>query len=212
MNNKVAFLDLEGTLINTGNWEKVAGEFGAADWYKKFLKLYEEGRIGFEEGRRDLEQIWRNNKVTKKQFIEVLRDYEIFEGARELINGLKKKGFKVIVITGAISVLAELVKEDLGIDEVYSAHEFVFDKEGYFEEIKEHPAYRRGEGKVHFIQEILKKENVDKKDCIAVGGDDINDYWMMKELTSFAVNPHLRQIQEVVDFPVNNLIEILEHV
>ena len=157
---RIAFCDLEGTLISTGNWEKIAGKFGAAEWYKDFLKRYEEGRVSYEEGRRDLEKIWKD-KVTRQQMIDVLKDYDVFEGARELIKGLKKKGFKIVVITGAISVLAELVKEDLGIDQVYPAREFIFDKNGFFQKIEEHPTYRRGEGKIDMIKEIIEKEGAD---------------------------------------------------
>ncbi|MEE9525120.1 MAG: HAD-IB family phosphatase [Candidatus Woesearchaeota archaeon] len=208
---KLAFCDLEGTLINKGQWEKIADKFGAADWYKDFLKRYDEGRVSYEEGRRDLEKIWKD-KVTKQQMIDVLKDYEVFEGARELIKGLKKKGFKVIVITGAISVLAELAKEDLEIDEIYPAREFIFDEKGFFQKIKEHPTYRRGEGKIDIIKGIIEKEGADIEECIAIGGDDINDYWMMKDLRSFAVKPHLNRIKEVVDYNVDSLIEILDHI
>ncbi len=211
MTTKLAFCDLEGTLINTGNWEKVADKFGAAEWYNDFLKNYEEGRVGYEEGRRDLEKIWRKNKVKKEQFIEVLNDYVVFEGARELVKGLHDKGFKIVVITGAIDILAEMVKEELRIDEVYSAREFIFDEDGYFKKIKEHPSYRRGEGKIDIIKDIIEKEDADIGDCIAIGGDDINDYWMMKELESFAVNPHINRIKDVVNHNIDNIKEILNY-
>lgn len=209
---KIAFCDLEGSLIETGNWEKIAVAFGNSEWYSRFLEKYNEGKIGFEEGRRDLEKIWKEKKITKQQFIDALKDYKLIEGVRELIVELKNRGFRIVLLTGAISVLAELVKEDLGIDEVYCGHEFIFDSDGVFVEIKEHPEYRRGEGKVHFIKEVISKEGVKKEDCIAIGGDDINDYWMMKELRSFAVKPHLRQMQEVVDHNVEKLTDILKFV
>ncbi|MBW2995750.1 HAD-IB family phosphatase [Candidatus Woesearchaeota archaeon] len=209
---KIAFVDLEGTLISLGNWSKLAKSFGNEGWYKDFLELYEEGKISYEEGRRQLEKIWQKQKITKKQMIEVLRDYEVFEGAKELIKGLHDKGFKVIVVTGAISVLAELAKEHLGIDELYTAYEFIFDKNEFFQKIEERPEYRRGQGKVHIIKGIIEEEGADIKDCIAIGGDDINDYWMMKELESFAVKPHLRQIQEVVNHDVDKLIDILDYI
>jgi phosphoserine phosphatase len=209
---RIAFFDLEGTLLEgTTAWTYVKDLFGAKELSDEYGGLYAEGKIGFEEWRRKLVEVWKG-KVSKQQFIDELKDYKLKKGARELIDGLKKKEFKVIVVTGAISVLAELVKKDLGIDEVYSGHEFVFDENEMFIDIKTHETYRRGEGKVHFIKEIMEREGVDKGDCIAVGGDDINDYWMMKELESFAVKPHLRQIQEVVNHEVDELKDILKFV
>lgn len=207
---RIAFCDLEGTLIGLGNWGKVVRAF-SPEWADKFFSDYDEGKVSYEEGRRQLEKIWKEQGITKDQFISVLKDYSVIDGARELILGLKEKGFKVILITGAISVLVEMVVEDLGIDEYFSAHEFIF-SDNKFVEIKEHPEYRRGQGKVNIIKGIIEKEGVDIEDCIAIGGDDINDYWMMKELRSFAVKPHLARIKEVVDYEVDNLIDILDGV
>jgi len=209
---KIVFCDLEGTLIDDTAWNRIKTKFGAKELSDRYDKLYAEGKIGYEEWRRELVKIWKENKVSKQQFINELKDYKLKPGVRKLISGLKEKGFKTIIITGAISVLAELIQKDLGIDEIYCGNEFIFDSDGIFQDIKTHESYRRGQGKVHFIEKIISREGVDKKDCITIGGDDINDYWMMKELTSFAVNPHLRQIQEIVDHNVDNLIEILEYV
>ena len=209
---KIAFLDLEGTLVKTESWNKVKIKFGAEKLSNEYDKLYAEGKVGYEEWRRELVKIWKKNKVTKQQFIDVIKDYNLIEGAKKLILGLKDKGFKIIIITGEPDIFAELIAKELGVDEFYSAHEFVFDENGLFVDIKTHEEYRRGEGKVKFIKEIISKEGIDIKDCIAIGGDDINDYWMMKELTSFAVKPKLRQIQEVVDHNINKLAEVLDFI
>ena len=209
---KIAFIDLEGTLVKSESWNKVKIKFGAKELSDEYDQLYAEGKVGFEEWRRELVKIWKKNKVTKQQFIDIIKDYNLIEGAKELILGLKDKGFKIIIITGEPDIFAELVTKELGVDEFYCAHEFVFDENGFFQDIKTYEEYKRGEGKVHFIKEIIEKEGAELKDCIAIGGDDINDYWMMKELESFAVKPKLRQIQEVVDHDVDSLVEILEFV
>jgi phosphoserine phosphatase len=209
---KLAFIDLEGTLIHGSEWENLRDKFGAAELSKTYSKLYDRGKIGFEEWRQELAKIWNLNKTTKQQFISELKKYKVLTGARELIQGLKKKGFKTIIITGAIDILAELVKNDLGIDEVYSAHNFLFDKNSFFQDIKTVDDYGEGKGKVNIIRSIIEKEKANPDDCIAIGGDDINDYWMLKELKSFSVKPHIKQIKEVVDYEVESLVEILDYV
>jgi len=208
---KIAFLDLEGTLTKGECWSNIKDKFGAEEFAEEYQKLYDEGKIGYEEWRRKLVEAWAG-KAAKQQFIDELKNYELLPGAKELIDGLKKKGFKVIIITGGPDIFAEIVSEELGFDEIYAANEFLFDENGFFVDIKTHEEYRRGEGKVKFVKEIIDKKAADIKDCIAIGGDDINDYWMMKELTSFAVNPHLRQIQEVVDHNINKLDEVLDFI
>jgi phosphoserine phosphatase len=208
---KIAFLDLEGTLTKGESWSSIKDKFGAEEFLEEYEELYSEGKIGYEEWRRKLVEVWAG-KVIKQQFIGELKNYDLMPGTKELISGLKKKGFKIIIITGGPDIFAELVSEKLGFDEIYAANEFLFDENGIFVDIKTHEEYRRGEGKVKFIKEIISKKGANEDECIAVGGDDINDYWMMKELESFAVKPQLGQIQEVVDHPVDNLVEILEFV
>jgi phosphoserine phosphatase len=209
---KIAFFDLEGTLVEGTAWNEIKDKFGAKDLSDKYDKLYDEGKVTYEEWRRKLVETWRESKVTREDFVNALKDYKLIPGGKELIAKLKEKGYKVIVITGAISIFAEMLQEELGFDEMYCGHEFTFDENSHFLNIETHEKYQRGQGKVYFIKKIIEKEGVSKKDCIAIGGDDINDYWMMKELRSFAVRPHLRKIQDVVDHDVSSLIEILEYV
>jgi len=210
--NKIAFFDLEGTLVKGQTaWIKVKDKFGVPnETDQEYQKLYDEGKIGFEEWRRKLAEIWKAAKVKLDDFKEILSDYELVEGAKELIEGLKRKGFTIAIITGAISVFADMVGKDLGADSVFSGHEFVFDEDGYFRDIIDVEFYRRGEGKVKVMEDFAAIYKADLKDCIAVGGDDINDYWMLKTVTSFAVNPHLPQIKKVIDHEVNKLTDILK--
>jgi len=206
---KLAFIDLEGTLINGTEWENIKDKFGAEELSREYSKLYDAGKIGFEEWREKLAEVWHKNKATKKDFISELNRYRVLPGAKELVVGLKKKGYKTFLVTGAISILAELVKKELGIDEIYCAHEFLFDKNDVFLGIKTHPEYGRGQGKVKIIKEIIKKYKSDEKDCITIGGDDINDYWMIKDFNSFAVKSPVKQIRDVAKHNVNKLADIL---
>lgn len=209
---KIAFIDLEGTLVEETAWNIAKDLFGAKGISDKNLKLYEEGRISYDEWRKELIKLWKNSCIKKEHFLEYLKDYKLKPFAKELIYGLKKKGFKVIVVTGAINIFAELVQKKLGFDGFYSGHEFLFDKKGYFFDIKDDKNYNRGQGKLIFIEQEIKNEKTTKENCIAIGGDDINDYWMLKELRSFSVKPHIKQIKEAVTHEVNSLIEILDYV
>jgi len=92
---------------------------------------------------------------------------------------------------------------------VFTGNDFIFDKEGFFVDIKTHSEYGRGEGKLHFIEKVMTKEGSTKEKCITIGGDDINDYWMIKEFRSFSVKPHLKKIKDVVNYDVSSLPEIL---
>ena len=128
---KIAFFDLEGTLVKGDTaWTLVKDKFGVPkEVDQEYQQLYDQGKIGFEEWRRKLAEIWRENKVKLKDFNELLKNYELVEGAKELIQELKKKDFKIAFITGAISLFADMVGKDLGADSVFSAHEFVFDED-----------------------------------------------------------------------------------
>ena len=210
--DKIAFIDLEGTLVEGSAWNVVKGLFGASKLSSEYEKLYEDGKVSYHEWRRKLVEIWRERRISRKEFVNSVKDYKLMPGARGLIVGLQNKGFKVVVLTGAISFFAEIVCKDLGIDEFYSAHEFIFDPKGYFLDIKEHAEYGRGKGKVYFMKKVIAKEDADIRESIAIGGDDINDYWMLKFLKSFSVKPCINKIKEVVDYEVDSLRNILDFV
>ena len=58
---KIAFLDLEGTLVKSESWNKVKIKFGAKKLSDEYDKLYAEGKVGYEEWRRELVKIWKKN-------------------------------------------------------------------------------------------------------------------------------------------------------
>jgi phosphoserine phosphatase len=96
---------------------------------ERFLR----GEITYEEWmRRDLEAIIKafGRPPSREEIIKAFSTYELVEGAKELINFLKERGVYTAIISGGIDLLAEKVREELGIDVAF-ANKLVFDERGY---------------------------------------------------------------------------------
>ena len=132
----VTAFDMDGVLTKwRSSWRALHEYFGSINIInesndaERFLK----GEITYEEWmRRDLEAIIKalGRPPSKEEIIRAFSKYELVEGARELINFLKKRRVYTAIISGGIDLLAEKVREDLGIDVAF-ANKLVFDEKGY---------------------------------------------------------------------------------
>lgn len=132
----VAAFDMDGVLTKwRSSWRALHEYFGSLrlvcerDDAEKFLR----GEITYEEWmRRDLEAIIKafGRPPTKEEIIKAFSRYELVDGARELINFLKKKRIYTVIVSGGIDLLAEMVGRELGVDVVF-ANKLVFSKDGY---------------------------------------------------------------------------------
>lgn len=133
------------------------------------LKRYLSGEIDYVEFmRRDI-QLW--GRVHIHTIMKVLERVPLMKGARQTLRQLKKLKYKTCILSGGISILAERVKDELGIDYVF-ANKLVFDENGML----------TGEGemvvdllkKVDVLKKLVSKENVTPHRC-AIVGDSVYD-------------------------------------
>ncbi|MEO3993649.1 MAG: HAD-IB family phosphatase [Desulfurococcaceae archaeon TW002] len=133
---RVAAFDMDGVLTKwRSSWRALHEYFGSLSLVsesndaEKFLR----GEITYEEWmRRDLEAIIKalGRSPTKEEIIKAFSRYELVEGAKDLINFLKRRGVYTLIISGGIDLLAEIVRRELGIDAAF-ANRLVFNEKGY---------------------------------------------------------------------------------
>jgi len=132
---RVAAFDMDGVLTKwRSSWRALHEYFGSLSLVnesndaERFLR----GEITYEEWmRRDLEAIIKvlGRPPTKEEIVRVFSRYELVEGAKDLINFLKKRRIYTTIISGGIDLLAEIVGRELSIDAVF-ANKLVFDERG----------------------------------------------------------------------------------
>lgn len=100
------------------SWAWVHRHYGVNN--EESVREYLEGRIDdYEFMRRDI-ALWRRvlgREVTLEDVEEPIRNIELTPGAAELVKGLKKRGYRVGIISGGLDLLAErLLREGIELD------------------------------------------------------------------------------------------------
>jgi phosphoserine phosphatase len=155
--------DLDGVLVSAkSSWEKVHETLGCNNElnYEKYM----EGEIDYAEFMRSDISLWKN--VSIERIREILNSISLAEGAAETIQALRTKGVKTAIVSSGISLLADRVGRELGIDFVYS-NKLVEDSDGRItcREDMTVPLL----GKLAVTMRILEQEKIQSSECVVVG-------------------------------------------
>lgn len=174
---------------------------------EKFLR----GEITYEEWmRRDLEAIIKafGRPPTKEEIIKAFSSYEFVDGARDLINFLKERGIYTVIVSGGIDLLADIVKEKLGVDAAF-ANRLVFDENGYLipRGIEVVNPLRKGE----LLKRLSRQLRVPLSEFMYVGDSE----WDFEALDAvgYSVLLNYGEVRSSVEsryIVVNTLYEIIE--
>ena len=120
-------------------------------------------------------------------------------GARQTILGLRKRGFRVVVISGTLDITLEVLLPGMPFDEVYTNRLF-FDRNGLISGWSATPY--DNEGKAHALDRICSRLAVPLGQTVFVG-DNINDLHVM-EMAGFAIayEPKAESVRQTADVTV----------
>ena len=212
-----AFYDLDGTLCSTNivhayafyarnqptvlrSAARVASVvlsvpfFVAADAYSR--KIFNE--IFYRRYRGESED--RLKLLAEEMFDEVVRP-SIFRQAYEMIRQSREAGFRQVLITGALDLLAEPVARHLGMD-TYVANELEY-VDGYATGRIKQPLLA-GATKATWIRHYAQEHGLDLDQCLAYS-DSMSDYPMLAVVGKPSViNPdaRLRSVARSFDWPI----------
>jgi phosphoserine phosphatase len=112
----VAF-DMDGTLVDTvSSWVFVHHHFGENN--DEALRAFMHDEINDQEFiRRDL-SLWHRHipELSATDVAKILKDVPLMPGAHELMKALKARGMKTVIVSGGLDLLAQRIKEELGMD------------------------------------------------------------------------------------------------
>lgn len=188
---KMIFFDMEGVLVKAARSKEASDKIGASAWTavyrslgvmperKKLRKKFENGTFSSYMDWTDAAcDLLKSHNLTKNKFKKLIKDQKYIEGAKETIRELKKRGFKIGLITGSFTMLAQRVKKELGIDEVRAHCDLKFDGQGKLQDWKLMPCDY--EGKVSAFKEIANKYGIKTSECVYVG-DEVNDILLFQK-------------------------------
>ncbi len=215
MNNshpfKAVIFDIDGTLTPDVSWTALTRDLGGS--VEKHLELYRghrDGTIAYEISKGELLKLWQATGNANKNFFEKLfMDWPFREGAEELVNHLKSKGYLICLITGAVDLYAEVVAKRLGITHFIPNAQFVWDENGKL--IDFDYEVKQDEKKLEQFLEFCREQNLDPLDCVVVG-DGYNDVKLFS-LTGNGImvrSEGAHHLEDIAWKKVGNLSEIMD--
>ncbi|HIP25005.1 MAG TPA: phosphoserine phosphatase SerB [Archaeoglobus profundus] len=190
---RLIVFDMDSTIVDTEIIDELAKAAGVEKEVKEITRKAMEGKISFKEAL--IERV----KLLKGLPVEVLEkiynQIELTEGAKELIQSLKRAGYKVALVSGGFTYFTEKLKKELGFDYAF----------GNELEIKDGRLTGRIKGRIidaeekgRIIEELAKREGISKENIVAVG-DGANDKIMI-ENAGLGIAFNAKQIlKEVAD-------------
>ncbi|WP_297069693.1 HAD-IB family phosphatase [Thermococcus sp.] len=179
----IAF-DLEGTLVKSiSSWVELHKKFGTWERGREYAEMFFSGEIGYVEWAELDASLWKGH--TRDEIMEWANSVEYMDGAKELINFLREKGFKIVILSSGLMCLARRIGRELGVDYVY-ANELIFDDNDIVTGKVRPEVDFKSKGA---ILRDLKGKLIPEL-TIAVG-DGFNDISMFREAdVAIAINPH----------------------
>ena len=114
----LAIFDVEGVLLDAEFLPILAEKINKQDEIWAITRQGIEGKINWEEGlRRRIELLRGIDFQTCKEVSDSLK---IMIGAKEACRALKAAGWKIMAVSGGFTIMTDRLKEELGLDYVFS--------------------------------------------------------------------------------------------
>jgi len=204
---KVAFFDMDGTLIKENSWDLIYKNVGLDT--SPYLKDYLDGKVSYKElVELDLGYWRKNGRDVNRSMIELLaKKITIKEDAYVISRKLKKYGIKLVIVTAGLYEFAAYVGKELRFDQIY-ANKFVYDEKGFIKDavIEVEPLH-----KYRLIERYLKETGLKAGNAISVG-DTVYDESMFKATAySFLLDENDDAIINEKEYKIKNLTQIFNY-
>ena len=168
MTKLIAF-DLEGILVEEEFLVELAKAVGKKEEIQKLTKYGLKGSIDWEKGlKKRIEMLKGLEHETIKQ---IANKFTLTNGVKDLIQKVKKNGFKIAIITGGFEIFAKEVAKELDINYLI-ANDFIFNNKKL-----KGCKINVNKNKDYWLRKFAKEC---KADFVIAIGDGENDIEMLK--------------------------------
>jgi len=192
---KLIVIDLDGTMTTGNSWQKLNTAMGATvaedDYY---YDLYAAHKITYQQWVDALIDIYRRRSIpTKETLSRQLLQYSYIPWARQTVAEMKRRGYNLAIISGAIDIFVNAVANDLGIDTVAYNTTFYFDTEERLQRVEV-----KGDDapvKLAQLQAICQERKISLEECICIG-DSPNDRLIFEATGRGITFEHCKKIHD----------------
>ena len=194
---EMVVFDLDGVLVDiNSSWQTIHEAFGVdnEENFQKHLR----GQIDFKEFMRSDIRLWGSTHISRIK--DILDKVHLMKGAVETLTTLKKAGYKTAIVSSGISILADHVKNVLGIDYSF-ANKLLTDECGRLTGEGEEVVGLLNKDRV--LKDLVLREGTTVKQCVVVG-DSIFDIPLFKGAgLGIAFNAKDDAVKEAADLVIN---------
>jgi phosphoserine phosphatase len=166
-NQLLVIFDVEGVLYDAEYLPILAEKLGKENEIWEITKKGIQGVINWEEGLRTRVDALKGLDYETCQ--EVANGLPIMTGAREACRVLKAAGWKIMAVSGGFTIMTDRLKEELGLDYVFS-NELIF-KDGKLDGVTINvDSDKAKSAKIKIAEWGEDKENIA---CVVDGANDI---------------------------------------
>ncbi len=215
-NAMLVVFDLDGTLTPEESvWESIHKALGTWDGKGEVhLKDWLDGKIDYEEFARVDAGEWKGIHIDKIR--EIVAGIPVLPGVCEVIEYLKSKACRIVIISSGLDVLAGRVADEIGVREHYS-NKLLTGKDGRLTgEVQIGvPAERPGEylthGKAGVLTNIQKKYDIPPDQTITIGDSEADIPMFIRSGLSYAVNHADDATRAAANYYARDMIALKEH-
>lgn len=203
---KLVVFDLDNVIINGEGIDEIGKIANVEDEIEEITEKAMNGDIDFETSIKERVKLLEG--VSVEDIKKLSEELPLNKGAEETIKGLKENGYEVAIISGSFDIIAEPIKEKLGIDYIFTNS--LVEEDGKLTGEVTGPLV--SDSKLNVLTKFLEDKDFELENCVAVG-DGANDISMIEGAKcgiAFNAKPKVKEIADIIiDDDLNNiLIEI----
>ncbi len=202
---KLVVFDLDNVIIDGEAIDEIGKLANVEDEIAEITEKAMQGEIDFETSIKDRVKLLEGTSIEDIQ--KVADELPLMAGAEETVNNLKDEDVDVAIISGSFDVVADVIKEKLGVDYIYTNSFIVED--GKLTGDVEGPLVSGT--KLDVLKGLAEDKGISLEEVVAVG-DGANDISMIEAAgtgIAFNAKPSVKEIADVVveDKDLNKVFE-----
>lgn len=206
--NKLAVFDFDSTLMDGETLEFFAKELSIQEKVKSITDKAMRGELDFFESLTERVMLLKGLPVDKVQ--EICKNLPLMTGAKEVVQGLKEKGYTVVCFSGGFRCATKLFAQELNLDGEFS--NVLHSKDNVLTGLVG-GEMMFNDSKGQMLERLQTLLNVSKENTLAVG-DGANDLSMFEHAAkrvAFCAKPILKQHANII-IEEKNLAKILDYI
>ncbi len=202
---KLVVFDLDNVIIDGEGIDEIGKLVNVEDQIAAITEQAMQGELNFETSIKKRVGLLKGAAV--EDIKKLADDLPIMAGAEETISSLKENGFEVAIISGSFDIIANIIKEKLNVDNVFTNS--LVSENGVLTGEVTGPLVSGS--KLDVLNDFIEENGYTLEECVAVG-DGANDISMIESAKygiAFNAKPALKENADVI-VETRNLTDVLD--